>query len=223
MLRDDNVKVVVASKHMQEEYKEIVNSHVIYWSSDEELLQKDIVEGDQNKILFGGRKDYEKGLMYAMVAIKRLKEENFNIKLVFAGSTRDSKVGMLARTYKIEDNVVELGLLPQKDFFSVIQDCGIVLCASIWGEPFNLNLLEGMSLGKPVIATNVGGQKEVIGDAGILINPKSSLEIVNAIKELQDKSRRKLISEKCKERAKKFRGCAERYLEVYQNLIHKEM
>ena len=223
LLNDPKIKIIVASRHMQEFFQKNINENLkfeyIYWDVDKSLLKREYQEGDPNKILFGGRKDPEKGLTYAIQAIARIKEKNPLIKLVFAGSTRNPLVNRLAKIYNVENNIIETGLLKQEKFFDLIQECGSVLCASVWGEPFNLNLLEGMALGKPVIATKVGGQQEVVGDAGIVIEPKSSLEITEAIEILNDKEKRKEIGKKCRERAKSFTGCTIKYLKLYEEMF----
>ncbi len=47
-------------------------------------------------------------------------------------------------------------------------------------------LVEALSLGTPVIATNVGGNPEVVGDAGILIPAKDDEALYAALREVED-------------------------------------
>ncbi len=51
-------------------------------------------------------------------------------------------------------------------------------------EPFGMVLLEAMQAGVPIIATRVGGIREVLGEAGILVPPKSPKAIADAIIDL---------------------------------------
>lgn len=46
-------------------------------------------------------------------------------------------------------------------------------------------LVEALSLGTPVVATNVGGNPEVVGDAGLLIPPKDDEALYRAIEEVE--------------------------------------
>jgi glycosyltransferase involved in cell wall biosynthesis len=54
--------------------------------------------------------------------------------------------------------------------------------------PDNLPPLEAMALGCPVIASNVSGAKEQLGDAALLVDPKKPEEIAEAIKSLSEDS-----------------------------------
>lgn len=72
-------------------------------------------------------------------------------------------------------------------------------------EGFALPPLEAMQCGCPVITSNISSLPEVVGDAGILVDPQSEPELIEAMKNLyyrrdlrQDLSARRL------ERAKQF-------------------
>ena len=64
--------------------------------------------------------------------------------------------------------------------------------ASYISETTNLSLLEGLSIGVPVVATDCGGSKAIvqIGENGILVEKKNSIELAQAIEEiLEDKEK----------------------------------
>jgi glycosyltransferase involved in cell wall biosynthesis len=62
--------------------------------------------------------------------------------------------------------------------------------------PGSIPPLEAFALGCPVIASNVSGAHEQLGDCAILVDPRSPDEIANAIKSLWDNPefRQELIS-----------------------------
>ena len=68
-------------------------------------------------------------------------------------------------------------------------------------EAFGMTLVESMACGTPVIASEVGGIPEVIGDSGILIKPKSPEAITKAVLDLLD-NRKKYESLRKKGRAR---------------------
>lgn len=214
-------RCVVASNYVKKRYSEIIKAKRIYWDADSNLLKLKIKDSSKSRsILFAGRRDYEKGVSYAIMAVKRLIKKYPNIKLIFAGETRDENTKQLAKIYKIEQNIIDFGYLPREKYLNLLNGVNCVICPSIWEEPFNLSLLEAMSAGKPVIATKVGGQTEVLGKTGILIEPKSSGDIANAINLLfSDSKMHKKLSLKARERAKTFKNCGEEYKKVYEEAI----
>lgn len=70
----------------------------------------------------------------------------------------------------------------QRDIVTWMNALDVVVCPS-WFEPFGRVVIEGMSLKKLVIATNVGGPAEIIedGKSGILVTPKDPKSLENAI------------------------------------------
>ncbi len=156
-----------------------------------------------------------------MAALKRLIKEHPKAKLVLAGKTRGVDVKQLANIYGVKKNIIDYGYLDRKEYLKVLLKSHIVICPSIWAEPFNLTLLESMATGKPVIATNVGGQAEVMGKAGILIEPKSSFDIYSTVIELfRNRKKAKQLGLKARQRAQQFKGCAKKYVKVYKSLVN---
>jgi glycosyltransferase involved in cell wall biosynthesis len=91
-------------------------------------------------------------------------------------------------------------------------------------EGFGLPALEAMSHGTPVITSNVSSLPEVVGDAALLVDPKS----VDAIREamarlLTDAALRHSLSVKGKARAAKFtwQETARKTLEIYKTVMAK--
>jgi glycosyltransferase involved in cell wall biosynthesis len=98
----------------------------------------------------------------------------------------------------------------------------LVVLSSI-SEAFPYSVVEAMMSGKPVIATDVGGIKEAIGDAGIVVTPRNPGKLAIAISRLLlDNGLRATLSEEAKERAlslftvKRFQ---ELYFKSYLKLV----
>ncbi|WP_304664683.1 glycosyltransferase [Stutzerimonas zhaodongensis] len=86
--------------------------------------------------------------------------------LAILGSGRlESKLRMLAADEGIADRVLFLGQVPQaRRYFKAFD----VFALSSDHEPFGMVLLEAMAAGVPLICSDCGGGREVMGDAGWL-------------------------------------------------------
>jgi glycosyltransferase involved in cell wall biosynthesis len=84
---------------------------------------------------------------------------------------------------KLGKRVLRLEYLPRPTLFRVIRSAKAVLCPSLY-EGFGLPALESLQLGTPVIGSNVSSLPEVIGDAGLLVNPYKTDQIAAAIRAL---------------------------------------
>lgn len=124
----------------------------------------------------------------------------------------------------LQDNVLLTG--EKKDVFNYI-NAAEVSVLSTFGEGFSNSLMESMALGKPVVATYVGGNPEVLGKAGILVSPKSPELFADAILGLmRDEVVRNDIGKLAKERVLQLCG-VEKYISSFESLcfksLHKEM
>lgn len=87
------------------------------------------------------------------------------------------------------------GQLEHASAMERIQSSSMLIFPSRWAEPFGLGVIEAMALGKPVIATNIGGPSEIVEDGvtGILIPKDDPRALADSIAELladPDKARR---------------------------------
>lgn len=113
------------------------------------------------------------------------------------------------------------GYVVNTDLPAIINQCKIFLYPSL-RESFGIPILEGMACGVPVITSNTSSMPEIAGDAAIIVNPHSSNEISEAIKNiLNDNSLYMKLCEKGIERAKMFswQNMAKEYLKLYQEVF----
>lgn len=87
-------------------------------------------------------------------------------------------------------------------------------------EGFGLPVLEAMSMGTPVLTSNVSSLPEIVGDGcGIMVNPEKESEIIEALQQLlTDPGLREVLSICGQKRAEDFewKKCAQETLEVYK-------
>ena len=101
------------------------------------------------------------------------------------GSTgyRDELIG-LARQLGIEHRTVFTGF--RKDIPELIQLLDVVVHASVKAEPFGRVIAEGMAMGKPVVASMLGGPLEILqdGETGFLVPSGDPEKLARRIIEL---------------------------------------
>ena len=91
-------------------------------------------------------------------------------------------------------------------------------------EGFGLPVLEAMKCGCPVITSNTSSLPEVIGNAGIKINPESDEEMIQAYEKFYyDNFFRELCSERGQIRAKNFTwaGCADEIIDFINTKLNQ--
>ena len=130
------------------------------------------------KLIFIGRLERPKGLIYLIEAMKELESSHLTLTIVGDGGLREMLVNQVNK-YQLH-NIKFLGFI--KDVKDLIEQHHIVVAPSLW-ESQGISIVEAMAMGKPVIATKVGGIPELIihGSGGYLCEPADSKSLVEAI------------------------------------------
>jgi len=123
--------------------------------------------------LYVGRIHPHKSLELAMISMKNMGSD---YPLVVAGDVDQGNVQYVERLLSLADELkisdrFELILRPsEKRIVRLMQSCSVFLFPSTI-DSFGLVVLESMACGKPVVACNRGGVPEIVGDAGLLVEP----------------------------------------------------
>jgi glycosyltransferase involved in cell wall biosynthesis len=122
---------------------------------------------------------------------------------------------------KMKDSVILTGYVPQSDLPALYSGSVCFVYPSYF-EGFGLPPLEAMKCGTPVIAGNRTSLPEVVGDAGILVDPFDVSAIAAAIERIVDDSDfRHQLSVRGLARSRIFdwRETARRTLNVYEQVV----
>jgi glycosyltransferase involved in cell wall biosynthesis len=120
--------------------------------------------------------------------------------------------------------VIHLGKLREDTFLDVVSTSNIVVAPSVWEEPFNLSVSTALAMGKPVVATAVGGHIEQVthGVNGFLSRTEPS-EFASYIAELikDEELRHRMGRAGRKTYVAKLTGrsCALSCLQIYRSLM----
>ena len=142
-------------------------------------------------------------------AVQHLKRNDaLTLPVVFTGSDQGNEKNVRAAVDKLglDDQVFFLGYVSRDELKALYQNALCLCYASFFG-PENLPPLEAFGLGCPVIAADVPGASEQLGEAAIRINPSEPLEIASALKILfDDNAKRDELIRRGKDRARRFTG-----------------
>lgn len=193
-------------------------------TDDVSTLNKFRIDLRMPYVLFVGRITRQKGIIHLVNAIKYI---HSHVQVVLCAGVPDTKeIGKemeesVEKVKEFRDNVIWIAeMLPKNEVIQLYSHAHVFCCPSIY-EPFGIINIEAMACETAVVASAVGGIKEVVvdGETGILvpieqqneapfepINPdKFSRDLANAINTIVDNdSLRKLMAKKGRKRVEDF-------------------
>jgi glycosyltransferase involved in cell wall biosynthesis len=146
------------------------------------------------------RKGHE--LLLRAVAHVGLKD----VRLVFAGPEvgRAEKILRLAADLGIADQLIVLGPVHDALLAGLYRDA-TVLCLPSYGEGFGLPVLEAMSFGTPVVASDLPALREVAADAAVFVAPGDADSLASELRRiLENKQLRERLARQGTERSALF-------------------
>ena len=212
---------------------------------DRSVLARYGIDADRPFILFVGRITRQKGIIHLVRAIKYVRP---GVQVVLcAGAPDTEEIGRemtacveQARRESANPIVWVPHVVPRQDLIPIYTQAELFVCPSVY-EPFGIINLEAMACGTPVVASAVGGIKEVVvpGETGLLVpfeamgggdfEPKDAerfaRDLAGAINSLlDDPGRRAQMGERARERVERFyswASIARRTCDFYRDLGRK--
>ena len=135
-------------------------------------------------------------------ALSRIKSVfNINIPLVLCGTYKDvlqkktfDTIMYEAKKLKLSQNIYYIGYVEDIYMPSLYKYAKALIMPTFFG-PTNIPILEAWRLKCPVITSNIRGIKEQVGNAALLVNPRSANSIAKSIRQiwLDENLRKSLI------------------------------
>lgn len=144
---------------------------------------------DPPKLLFAGRLVELKGVHTIIEALPRLRETHPAVELTILGDAQDAayrrRLGSLIDSAHLADRVEFRPPVAEDQLFEVFQQHDIYLCPSLY-EPFSLTLIHALAASIPTVASDAGGNIEIVRDreTGLLFGRGNAERLAAAVRSL---------------------------------------
>jgi len=151
---------------------------------------------------------------------KLIKKFNLKVKLIKIGKITKS-TSKVIKSLNLQKYIVILKSVPECDLVKFYNIADVFVFPSVQ-EGFGFPVLEAMACGTPVITSNISSLPEVVGSAGIMLDPMDANGFARAIYVvLTNRSLKEEMGKKSLERARKFswKKCAKKTLDTYKEVL----
>ena len=151
-----------------------INLGQYQYTPEKTILEKFNIDPATPYVLFVGRITRQKGIIHLVNAIKHIDENTQVVLCAGAPDTAEIEQEMkesFDAVKQIRKNVFWIAeMLPKADIIQLYSHATVFCCPSIY-EPFGIINIEAMACKTPVVASAVGGIKEVVihNETGILV------------------------------------------------------
>jgi glycosyltransferase involved in cell wall biosynthesis len=220
-------KIITVSEHTKKDLLLLTNVReekvaVVPLASSLEIKNSNIrnLNLPQKYLLYVGNRAIYKNFYFMINSIYELLLEDSELELVCFGSEFSKKEQIFFQNLGIAKKIRTFRGY-DSELSQLYQNAQAFIFPSYY-EGFGIPSLEAFSCGCPLIASNATSIPEVAGDAAIYFDPKSKIEIKNAVKKvLQDSNFRENLIKKGFERNKLFswEKSAQATKEVYNSIL----
>jgi glycosyltransferase involved in cell wall biosynthesis len=134
-------------------------------------------------LLFVGCIEPRKNLERVLDAWKALPEVHRDFELIVAGPLGWDSERIAARLRLPDTGIRYLGYIPEEDLPAMLAGAAMLLYPSYY-EGFGFPVVQAMAAGTPVVTSNGSSLAEIAGDAAVLVDPRSTGEIAEAIQQI---------------------------------------
>jgi glycosyltransferase involved in cell wall biosynthesis len=185
------------------------------------------VEGEayeeRNGLLFAGRLVSRKGVDIALQALSLLHERGRSLPLTVCGDGPErDRLEKMARRLNLADHVVFRGWTEPETLSELYRASRAALIPSR-KEPFGIVALEAIASRCPVVASDVGGLPEAVGDCGVLVEPERPEGLADGIEAVLHPETRESISEAMLAHVERHRidHIAGEYIDLLQSVVEE--
>ncbi len=174
LLAADPDKIVVVGNGIDQPFFDVANNssqnlpHSVFSAIDSPYV-----------FMIGGLREKKGGDHFLAVA-KRLHQRGSDIKIIIGGSSEPDYI----KAADDVPNIVLLGRVPDQDLPGLMRRSLCLLFLSLY-EGFGIPPLEAMAAGTPAVVSDRASLPEIVGDAGVVVDPANTREIVEILMNFQ--------------------------------------
>ncbi len=135
-------------------------------------------------ILFVGRLEKRKGLAYLLRAYPYIKRRVPNSRIIVVGGQgrHSQQYRAYAEAHGLRD-IVFVGQVSDDELPRYYATADVFCAPSTGGESFGVILIEAMAMGKPIVASDIDGYRQVVTDGvhGLLVPPRDERLLADAL------------------------------------------
>jgi len=179
--------------------------------------------GTEKVILHVGHCQPRKNMERLLTALALLNRQRVAFHFIQVGGVFTPAQRRLLESSGLDHHVRQMSRVSEEDLVGLYNVADVFVLPSLY-EGFGLPVLEAMACGTPVVAANAASLPEVVGDAGLLVDPRSPEAIAEAIAQvLEDPSLASHLRERGLQRAREFtwERTARETLELYHRVLEE--
>jgi glycosyltransferase involved in cell wall biosynthesis len=175
-------------------------------------------------ILYFGRLHYQKNVELLVRSFPLVKDKIKDVKLIIVGT--GNQYDKLKRMSDNDPDIVMTGFVSDEELVDYMRAADVVVFPSR-GENASFTIMEAMACELPVVSSDVGNAKKILGDdRGILLKDYTEKEIADiCIRVISDEKLQKKIGKDARDYVVKHHSwdkISEQTEEIYQKIIDKK-
>ena len=197
---------LVLSDTWKQFFSELLSeSKIEVFENGVEIPKKTKVDYSSHKVVFLGRLCKEKGIEELLNAVPEIVKEVPDFQLILGGIWEPGNDLLQKKAEELKDTILTPGWITAKERTVLFEECSIFVLPT-WFEGQPISLLEAMAAGMCVVASEVGGIPQIMGEdlaTGVYLKPKDEHALARKlIWILQEEELREKLGKSARERMK---------------------
>ena len=144
-----------------------------------EVPERDEGDTETTRLLYLGYLRDSKGVRYLVDAMEHLLP-SFELTIIGGGPEHDALKERAAESSAADRIDLHAGI-PYAEVMQAYTNADMFVHPGVWPEPFGRTILEAMQAGLPVVATEIGGPKEIVPQKDLLCKPADTVGLARCI------------------------------------------